>query len=166
MADENWQPRWGRRSRRFRRPSAERQVQISGDLIVPGDDPRNLINAVYPNLDAFGPDGDHEPRLAYTRRCVLTPRNDDQRKLNEDIMQRVPAEDFESLSVDSTADMDSCVLYPGEFLKTLTPTGMATHRVVLKIGEPFMLLRTINPSTGLYNGTATYSSPLRSGSFT
>ena len=30
---------------------------------------------------------------------------------------------------------------------------MPTHRVVLKIGAPFMLLRTINPSTGLFNGT-------------
>ena len=47
-------------------------------------------------------------------------------------MQRVPAEDFESLSVDGTADMDSSVIYPTEFLQTLTTAEMPTHRVVFK----------------------------------
>ena len=132
---------------------AEGQVRISGDLIVPDEDPRDLINAVFPNLDAFGPDGDQEARLAFTRRSVLAPRNDNQRKLNEGIMQRVTAEEFESLSVDSTADMNICVVYPGEFLQTLTPAGMPTSHVVRKIGTPFMLLRTINPSKGMFNST-------------
>ena len=131
---------------------AERQVRLLIDLIIPCEDPRDLINAVVPNLDAFGPDGDHKAILAFTRRSVLAPRNDDRRKLNADIMQRVPAEEFESLSVNDTADMDSCILYPGEFLQTLTPAGMPTHRVVRKIGAPFMLLHSIKPSTGLFNG--------------
>ncbi|CAM9905065.1 unnamed protein product, partial [Laminaria digitata] len=134
-------------------PLAERLVRISNDLIVAGEDPRDLINAVFPNLDAFGPNGDHEARLSFTRRSVLAPRNDDQQSLNEDITRRVPAEEFESLSVDGTADMDSSVIYPGEFLQTLTPAWMPTHRVFLKVGAPFMLLRAINPSTGLFNGT-------------
>ncbi|CAN0273274.1 unnamed protein product, partial [Scytosiphon promiscuus] len=153
-----WQMRIGNGTEEDARGSAvapftERLVRIPDDLIVAGEDPCHLINAVFPNLDAFGPNGDHEARLAFTRRSVLAPRNDDQRSLNEDIMRRVPVEEFESLSVDGTADMDSSVIYPGEFLETLTPSGMPTHRLVLKVGAPFMLLRTINPSTGLFNGT-------------
>ena len=131
---------------------AERLVRISDDLIVAGEDRRDRINAVFPNVGAFGPHVDREARLAFTRRSVRAPRNDDQRHLNEDIVRRVSPEEFESLSVDGTVDMDSSVIYPGEFLQALTPAGMPTHRVVLKVGAPFMLLRTINPSTGLFNG--------------
>ena len=95
----SWQMRTGNGAEEDARgdsvgPFAKRQVRISGDLIAPGEDPRDLINAVFPNLDAFGTGGDHEARLAFTMRSVLAPRNDDQRKLNEDIMQRVPAEEF------------------------------------------------------------------------
>ena len=43
-------------------------------LIVAREDPRDLINAVFPNLDAFGPNGDHEVRLAFPRQFVLVPR--------------------------------------------------------------------------------------------
>ena len=48
-------------------PSVEKLVHISDDLIVAGEDPRDLINAVFPILDVFGPNGDHEARLAFTR---------------------------------------------------------------------------------------------------
>lgn len=132
---------------------AERLVRIPDDLIVAGVDPCHLINAVFPNLTGFGPDGDHEARIALTRRSVLVARHDDQRGLYQDIMHRVPVEVFESLGIDGTVDMDSSLVYPGEFLRTLTPSGVPTHRLVIKVGPPFMLLRTINPSTGLFNST-------------
>lgn len=86
----------------------------------------------------FGPNSDQEDRLVFIWRSVLAPRNDNQLSLNEDIMRCVPAEEFKSLSVDGTADMDSSVIYPREFLQTLTPAAMPTHRVVLKIGAPFI----------------------------
>ena len=39
-------------------PFAERLVRIYvDDVIVAGKDPRNLINAVFTNLDAFAPNG-------------------------------------------------------------------------------------------------------------
>lgn len=44
-------------------------------------------------------------------------------------------------------------LYPTEFLNTLQLGGLADHRLQLKIGVPIMLLRNLNPSKGLCNGT-------------
>ena len=119
-------------------------MRISDDLVVAKEDPRDLIHAVFPHWNAFGPKGDHEARLAVSRGSMLAPRNDDKRSLNEEIMPRVPAEDVKSLSVDGTADMDRSGMYPAAFLQTLTPAGIPTHRVFLKVRVPFMLLRTIN----------------------
>ena len=45
---------------------------------------------------------------------MLTPRNGDQQSPNEGIMRCVPAEAFESLSVDDTEDMNMSVIYPAE----------------------------------------------------
>ena len=43
--------------------------------------------------------------------------------------------------------------YPEEFLNTLTPNGLPPHVLKLKIGCPVILLRNIDPTNGLCNGT-------------
>jgi hypothetical protein len=43
--------------------------------------------------------------------------------------------------------------YPSEFLNTLTPNGLPPHMLKLKIGCPVILLRNIDPTGGLCNGT-------------
>ncbi len=47
--------------------------------------------------------------------------------------------------------MDS--LYPVEFLNTLRFSGIANHELQLKVGVPILLLRNLNQSIGLCNGT-------------
>jgi hypothetical protein len=42
--------------------------------------------------------------------------------------------------------------YPSEFLNTLEVSGMPSHELLFKIGTLVMLLRNLNPSTGLCNG--------------
>ncbi len=47
--------------------------------------------------------------------------------------------------------MDS--LYPMEFLNTLQFSGIANHKLELKVGVPILLLRNLHQSIGLCNGT-------------
>ncbi len=47
--------------------------------------------------------------------------------------------------------MDS--LYLVEFLNTLQFSGITNHKLELKVGVPILLLRNLNQSIGLCNGT-------------
>ncbi len=47
--------------------------------------------------------------------------------------------------------MDS--LYPVEFINTLQFSGIENHKLELKVGVPILLLRNLNQSIGLCNGT-------------
>jgi ATP-dependent DNA helicase PIF1 len=47
--------------------------------------------------------------------------------------------------------MDS--LYPMDFLNTLQFSGIANHKLELKVGMPILLFRNLNQSIGLCNGT-------------
>jgi ATP-dependent DNA helicase PIF1 len=44
---------------------------------------------------------------------------------------------------------DSDLLYPPEFLHEVEPLNFPTHRIMLKVGVPIMLLRNINQSIGI-----------------
>ena len=44
-------------------------------------------------------------------------------------------------------------MYPTEFLNSLKFPGIPNHELRLKVGLPVMLLRNINQSAGLCNGT-------------
>ncbi len=54
-------------------------------------------------------------------------------------------------SVVARISMDS--LYLVEFLNTLQSNGIANHKLELKVGVPILLLRNLNQSIGLCNGT-------------
>ena len=56
------------------------------------------------------------------------------------------------LSADSVPD-DQAALYPIEFLNSITPSGLPPHRLYLKIHASVILLRSLDPTGGLCNGT-------------
>jgi ATP-dependent DNA helicase PIF1 len=57
----------------------------------------------------------------------------------------------EGASVAAGVSMDS--LYPVEFLNILQFSSIANHELELKVGVPILLLRNLNQSIGLCNGT-------------
>ena len=70
----------------------------------------------------------------------------------------VPNIEKEYLSADSILNcIDTCndadILYPVEYLNTLNANNFPSHKLKLKIGTPVMLLRNLNQSLGLCNGT-------------
>nr|GEY77649.1 DNA helicase [Tanacetum cinerariifolium] len=44
------------------------------------------------------------------------------------------------------------LLYPREYLNSLSFAGLPPHKLTLKVGSPIMLLRNINITSGLCNG--------------
>ncbi|XP_073399748.1 uncharacterized protein [Dendrobates tinctorius] len=59
-------------------------------------------------------------------------------------------ETFKDVDAD---EAEECENYPVEFLNSLTPSGMPSHLLKLKIGTIVMLLRNLNTKKGFCNGT-------------
>ncbi|XP_074299443.1 uncharacterized protein LOC141630545 [Silene latifolia] len=48
---------------------------------------------------------------------------------------------------------DTCAVYPVEFINKLNPGGMSPHKLILEENCPVILIRNLQPSFGLCNGT-------------
>jgi hypothetical protein len=92
----------------------------------------------------------------------MAPQNTDVDEVNNAILESLSEELHTYLSADSLAltngasvaigvSMDS--LYPMEFLNTLQFSGIANHKLELKVGVLILLLHNLNQSIGLCNGT-------------
>ncbi len=129
-------------------------VKLHDDMILDDENLELLISEVFHNIDNNYKDIDNY--INYIKdRAILTTKNEDVDDINEQIINIFPGDAKEFLSADSVEDKDSVHqnLYPIEFLNTLTPSGTPPHKLVLKVGVPIMLLRNINPTEGLCNGT-------------
>ena len=63
-----------------------------------------------------------------------------------------PGEAKTFMSFDEAVD-DTCNYYQEEFLNSLTPNGLPPYKLTLKLNCPIMLLRNLDPSNGVCNGT-------------
>ncbi|XP_019182314.1 PREDICTED: uncharacterized protein LOC109177372 [Ipomoea nil] len=91
-------------------------------------------------------------------RAILAPTLDIVDAVNEYMNDYNNAEGRTHLSCDSVCKSDSNVdmladLHTAEFLNGLRCSGVPNHSLTLKVGSPVMLLRNIDHSLGLCNGT-------------
>jgi ATP-dependent DNA helicase PIF1 len=133
----------------------ESLIEIPGDLLVPstGDHVGDVVSSTYPNLFASF----DEPEY-FCDRAILAPTLEVVEKVNEYVISLLPMEEKEYLSCDTIckSDEDTGVDYrwiTTEFLNEIKCSGMPNHKLNLKIGIPIMLLRNIDISTGMCNGT-------------
>lgn len=98
---------------------------------------------------------DEQRRQYFSERVILSARNFDVDKENESILERFPGELKEYLSSDSACQdggiQDDSI--PMEYLNTITIPGMPLHKTCVKVGCPIILLRNLDHSSGLCNGT-------------
>jgi ATP-dependent DNA helicase PIF1 len=100
----------------------------------------------------------------YLMQCnILAPKNIDVDEVNNAILESLFEESHMYLNANSLTpkekgadvaagiSMDS--LSPMEFLNTLQLSGIANHKLELKVGVPILLLHNLNQSIGLCNGT-------------
>ncbi|XP_068323274.1 uncharacterized protein [Pyrus communis] len=125
-------------------------IRIPDSFVIPwhGDESiGELIGFGIPRLE------ENAFNISYmVNRVIITPRNKDIDKLNEVVLNSFPGEQHIYYSFDRVED-DPQNLYQHEFLNSITPGGLPTHKLTLKLGAPIMLLRNIDPKTGLCNGT-------------
>ena len=79
-------------------------------------------------------------------------------ELNDTIMKMIQGEgrtyfSFDNVCKASVNTNDEDLLYTTKFLNSLRFPGIPNHEVQLKVGTPVMLLRNLNQSEGLCNGT-------------
>ena len=119
-------------------------THIPSDLNFSG----NLVDEIYgnniepQNKDIYG-------------RSILAPTNCDVFDINHIILSKVSGESRVYYSID-TNESEETVMHnfiPVEFMISLTPDGLPSHKLKLKFGAIIMLLRNINLSQGLCIGT-------------
>jgi ATP-dependent DNA helicase PIF1 len=123
-------------------------INLPENIMCPGGTVEALIDVVFPRLNENIHDRDF-----IVNRVILTPKNEDADIINNKIAESIVGDAVEYFSADSVDDDNGNNLYPPEFLNTLTPSGMPPHHLILKTGIPIILLRNIDASRGLCNGT-------------
>ncbi|KAK9705328.1 hypothetical protein RND81_07G048700 [Saponaria officinalis] len=91
-------------------------------------------------------------------RAILAPTHEIVKMINDYILNSIPGEEKVYLSADSICRSDKVTmldhsLYSSEILNSIRCSGIPNHELRLKIGVPVMLLRNLDQSAGLCNGT-------------
>ncbi|XP_057425596.1 uncharacterized protein LOC130718957 [Lotus japonicus] len=135
--------------------SGEADVDIPTDLLVePGDNPvLDLVNFAYPDLLTNMKD-----YKFFEERCILCPTLESVQMMNDFMLNLIPGEPKEYFSSNTAcrSDADSEIhseWFTSEFLNDIKCSGIPNHKLSLKKGAPIMLLRNIDQSAGLCNGT-------------
>jgi len=134
-------------------PDTEDVIELPSAMVIPGGELSDLIDFVYLNLIENSANVDY-----MVGRAILTPKNDDVERISTLIMNQYPGEFHTYTSADSIdltddSNTDQPQLYAPEFLRSLKIPGLPPGDLRLKVGVPIILLRNLNPSEGLCNGT-------------
>jgi ATP-dependent DNA helicase PIF1 len=133
----------------------ESVVEIPPDLLVQNvSNPiGDIVHAIHPDLlkNMFIPN-------FFQNRAILAPTLEVVEKINSYILSLIPGDFKEYLSCDtiSKCDKDAFIdqrWITTEFLNDIECSGLPNHRLILKVGVLVMLLRNLDVSSGLCNGT-------------
>jgi len=130
-------------------------IEIPTDIIVEnsGNPIGDIVSSTYPDLLDNLVDSSY-----FNDRAILAPTLELVEKVNDYVMTLIPGEEKDYLSCDTVCKCDDDVgidhrwITP-EFLNDIKCSGMPNHKLSLKVGVPVMLLRNIDQSAGLCNGT-------------
>jgi hypothetical protein len=130
-------------------------IPIPEHLVLTPSGPKipAIASAIYDDFHLFYRD------ISYlAQRCIVCPLNAVVDEVNDLMTKKVPGCVREYLSSDSIANAteqpsDFSMLYPPEFLNSISINNFSQHKLQLKVGMPVVLLRNLNQSIGLCNGT-------------
>ncbi|KAH1212405.1 hypothetical protein GmHk_14G040617 [Glycine max] len=130
-------------------------VSIPDDLLLQskGDLLQFVVNSTYP----FFLDNMNDVAF-FQDRVILTPRNDIVDLINQYMLSLLPGDEKSYLSLDTPYFVNENndtpnIVHTAEFFNTITTSRLSNHVLKLKVGVPIMLLRNLDQSVGLCNGT-------------
>jgi len=132
----------------------EELIEINNTMISKSTNLDDFIEEVYPNISNIKIDSSYA-----IERTILTAKNDDVDLINNKVLNKINGQEFVYYSADdivvSSDKFQSSAhnILPGEYLNSITLSGIPPHKLVLKEGAVVMLMRNLNPSLGLCNGT-------------
>ncbi|XP_071729153.1 uncharacterized protein [Rutidosis leptorrhynchoides] len=133
----------------------EAEVEFPDELLLKTDSNsvETIVSSTYPLLH------DHlkDPRF-FQDRAILATTNEEVDSINQHILTSILGEEriyysSDSLCPEEDNDLFAQQLYSHEVLNSLKVPGVPNHKLVLKPGVPIMLLRNIDQTKGLCNGT-------------
>ncbi|XP_073122695.1 uncharacterized protein [Henckelia pumila] len=127
------------------------KIQIPSIANIPFTDDitslNTLVDMVFPNIDNYNLDFS-----LFVNRAILTTKNEFVHEMNDVLISRFPGEETTYFSCDENRSI--CFIPDQEELfHSLTPQELPPHKLTLKINAPIILLRNINPTERLCNGT-------------
>ncbi|WJX66872.1 DNA helicase [Trifolium repens] len=130
-------------------------IQIPNELLITNyEEPiKAIVENTYPDLLQ------NFKRPDYLQsRAILASTIQIVDEINNYVLDLIPGEAVEYSSADSidrseAAHSQAFDVVTTEFLSSLRCSGVPNHKIVLKLGTPIMLLRNLDQSEGLCNGT-------------
>ncbi|CAG8666322.1 15668_t:CDS:2, partial [Dentiscutata heterogama] len=125
------------------------------ETTFPQDKLQQILEGRLQELINYGLQTRWNDRQYLLEHAILTTKNQGVAEINNLILSDFSDEEKTYCSTDSVGDAESINnnLYPPEFLNTLSPNSIPSHKLNLKKGVPIILLRNLNAKKGLYNGT-------------
>ena len=114
-----------------------------------------IIHKVYDGIETIQNLPERMQQAYFGERAILSALNVDVDELNDVCICKLSGTPKTFLSVD-TAISDSGYQdhsVPKEYLNTINLSGLPRHSITIKIGCPIILLRNLDPTAGLCNGT-------------
>lgn len=109
--------------------------------------PEQVRDKVYPNFPAHCND-----KIWLTERCILACKNELTQQRNNEMIDILPGELFESFSIDSCDNDDDNYHFDSTVLNQQEPSGLPPHHLKLKRGACVILIRSLIPRKGFCNG--------------
>ncbi|XP_071914004.1 uncharacterized protein [Coffea arabica] len=108
---------------------------------------RLLFGIVFPDLNLYSCNP-----YRMINRCVLCPKNSSVDEINKMTIAKFPENLHRYRSGERTVDKRNQIDYE-DFLNSFNPKGLPSHELLRNENCPTMLLRNVNPTDGLCNGT-------------
>jgi len=129
-------------------------IKITEEFLIQNDSNglRNLITSIYPDFDT-----QYEYWSYLRERGIFAPTNNNVDEISRIMLSMLSGDVKSYLSCDSLSIANDCGPFshmePPELLHSLKISGLPNHCLDLKVSALVILLRNLNQSIGLCNGT-------------